>query len=293
MFIFILLILVFIILIVLLKFSFNKKFCFSKFRSNNTITCGVKGAGKDLFFSLITNMYVKKKFFYGGNIDYTAGKNYKKVMLNDISLAPNTFDNFIVDNVVKIQKNNDFEDLDMFFSDLGVYLPSQEDSKLSKVYSSLPLFFALSRHLYNMNIHGNLQAYGRLWIKLREQADSYFKVLKTLKLFSFLGWFFVKVRYYSESKSCEQGLLPINHRLFNKFNKGLVDQYQATNGEIREMWLPIRKKSLSYDTRYFHQILFGKVAPTKKDKQEIAKLLKQEHANELKATKYAISLLKH
>lgn len=50
----------------------------------------------------------------------------------------------------------------------------------------MPIFYALSRHLYNNNIHVNVQNLGRLWLKLREQADSFIRVLGTTDRGSYL-----------------------------------------------------------------------------------------------------------
>src|SRR5690606_12577738 len=103
------------------------------------------------------------------------------------------YENFINDNVQQIEKREQLECADIYISDAGIYLPAQYHYLLDKKYKSLPIFYALSRHLYNNNVHVNTQALNRVWDKLREQADSYFKALKTIKIF---GLLFTRVRYY-------------------------------------------------------------------------------------------------
>lgn len=247
-------VILFILLLIVFFISFyfkkNNDFLVSKFKDNNTIVFGAKGTGKDLLFQLVI---YKSKLPYLSNIDY--GYSYSNISLKDISVAPNTFESLIENNITIINKNPSIEGVNIFISDAGIYLPSQYDSKLSKEYASLPIFYALSRHLYNSNIHINTQALNRVWVKLREQSDHYFKTLKTIKFFPFV--LLVKVRYFSEYQSAENNLLPMNKSIINKFNKGLSNQYEATNGIIKDFYVLIWRKKIFYDSRHFHKVFFG------------------------------------
>ena len=219
------------------------------FRNNNVITYGVKGAGKDL----ITQRAIQlRNEPYYSNISY--GYKWRNINLADISLAPNTYHNFINGNIEKIEKNNDMEGIDIYISDAGVYLPSQYDNLLNKTYPSMPIYYALSRHLYNQNIHFNTQALNRVWLKLREQADHYIKVIGTIKLPFF---FITKVRYYNRYETAQKNILPMSTRGFNnETNRAMIEQHNALYGAIKEYTIITPKHKIKYDTRAFGKKIF-------------------------------------
>jgi len=132
---------------------------------------------------------------------------------------------------------------DYYISDAGVYLPSQYDKELDRRYPSMPLYYALSRQLHRQNIHANVQALGRLWKKLREHADSYILIKKTVDKGDY---FVVHTVSYDRYESAERRLLP------NK-NK----QYGATYGDIVERKFKVPKISLDYDTYHFRTLLLN------------------------------------
>lgn len=221
------------------------------FKNNSVIVFGRKGKGKDLLFQKV--IYLKKKQPYLSNITY--GYNNISTPINALNLTPNTYENFINDEIKKIDKNDAYEGLDYYLSDGGVYLPSQYDSKLHKRYMSFPLFYALSRHLYNMNIHCNTQSLSRLWKPIREQADFYIKCRKVVKLpFIMIGY----ITTYEKYDSAEKELLPLGSRIFNKFSKAECDQFYSTNGKIENRFYLILKKHIKYDTRHFEKVVFKK-----------------------------------
>lgn len=248
-------------LFIFFKLLYNHNFLYDVFSKNSVIVFGYKGKGKDLIFQKIINMRVRKKKMYASNIDYTNGKNFLKTNLKALSVEPNTFEHFLHDSILTIEKNNDLEGTDVFISDAGIYLPSHEDARISKIYRSLPIFYALSRHLYNMNIHTNTQIFTRLWVKLREQAGGFVRALKTFKLGPFL---FTKVRYYSEVQSAENNVLPFAKSFFNNFNKGLYEEFVAKHGLVKDFYIVQLCKNVKYDTRAFHTKVFG--VPFKKQK---------------------------
>jgi hypothetical protein len=215
------------------------------FRRNNVIVYGKKGTGKDMLFQAVIN---KRKEFHYSNINYN--KKTLPITLNEITLYPNTYENMINGTIEKVEPNL-AENYDIYLSDAGVMLPSQYDYLLHKKYPSLPLLYALQRHLYNSNFHANVQSLSRIWKPLRELADGYIKAEKTIFIFGFYIIFFT---YYDRYETAERSMLPMSKKLINGFNNGLVEQYNATNGIIKEMYIIGRKKCISYDTRYFKSV---------------------------------------
>ena len=235
----------------------NNKFIVSKFIDNNTIVFGAKGNGKDVLFQMVI---YKRKEFYMSTQSY--GGKYIHASIKDFNLDPNTFNDLIEGNVTIVKKHNDWEGNDFYISDGGIYLPSQYDSLLSKLYPSFPILYATSRHLYNLNIHANTQALSRLWIKMREQADSYIKLRGVINIG---GYLFLKVRYYSEYRSAEMGIMPManaglaskNNMLYSTTPAMMKAEFESMNGIVKDMLCVIRKKHIHYDTRYFHKLFFG------------------------------------
>lgn len=233
---------------------FNRAFLNNVFKKNNVIVFGKKGTGKDLLFQAVVNDYRSDIY---SNISYN--KKSKLINLKDLELKNNTFDNFVNGNIVIEEKINEYEGKDFFISDIGVMLPSQYDTKLYKLYPSFAIFYALSRHLYNSNIHCNTQNLSRVWKALREQADFYIKCLEVKKPF-ILGLFgFLRIDFicYDKYESANNSLLPLPNGLFNKFLDANVKQYYATNGMIEKKFILVHKSEIHYDTRAFHEKIFG------------------------------------
>lgn len=159
-------------LIVLLKHFFTKARIKQAFTNGNVIVTGRKGFGKDILFQSVINW---RKERYLSNLDY--GGEFQPFNLKDLELTPNTYHNFVKGTIEKCEKNPGFEKTDIYISDGGVYLPSQADYLLHKTYPSLPITYALNRHLYANGIHVNAQRIERIWKALREQAD-YFVLMK-------------------------------------------------------------------------------------------------------------------
>lgn len=240
-----------IVLVVFLVKSFLfKREIVKDFERNNVIVFGKKGCGKDLLFSEVIR---KRKTAYVSNCDY-GGKGYMPFKPSQISLAPNDFRSFIDDKITTIKKDDPLEGVDFYLSDGGIYFPSQYDGVLDKKYPSLPIFYALSRHLYASNFHINTQALGRIWLKIREQADTYIKACRVLKLPFFL---IVKARIYDKYESALNDVRPLKVAKLNKYAKSEANMFKASQGYIKEGYLIIRKKHISYDTRLFHTKVFG------------------------------------
>lgn len=216
------------------------------FKKCNCVVDGKKGSGKDLLFQKVIN--TRNETYYS-NIDY--GKRYIHVDVKDISASGNTYKDFIVDNVKKSQRLF-YETKDIYISDGGIYLPSYMDATLYKTYPSFPIFYALSRHLYRANVHVNIQNFARLWKALREQADFFIHVHKTINFFGFL---IIKATTYDKYESAVAYLSPVKSRIMNKYSKSEVDIYRATNGEIKRGYIIIRKRSIKYNSRAFENVL--------------------------------------
>lgn len=216
------------------------------FKKCNVVVAGKKGTGKDLIFNKVIN---KRHDEYYSNIKY--GGKCHLISLKQVSVSPNTYDDFINERVTKVKRVFK-EGKDIYISDGGIFLPSYMDAKLYKTYPSMPIYYALSRHLYNHNVHVNVQNYERLWKALREQSDFYVTCKKTIKIF---GIFFTKCITYDKLQSAMQGLLPIKNRIANKYSKAEVDLYNSQNGEIKQGWVIQFKHNIKYNTRAFEKVL--------------------------------------
>ena len=243
------------------------------FDKTSNIIFGAKGTGKDLLNQHIINI---KKEPYLANIPY--GHEYYLEPIKNLNIDPNTFHNFIDEKVYTIEKNDIYEGLDYYVSEAGIQLPCQFNNELTKKYKSLPIYYALSRHLYNQNININSQYIDRAWNLLREQADGFVRTIKTIPLFKGI---ICKIRLYDKYESAKANLLPMKKKLFNKIHNAIVDQYNATNGYIENRMYYIKKKNIYYDTRHFHKVVFGETIEewnerTKNiNKKELKKIIKK------------------
>lgn len=238
-------------LIILLFWLFiqhlNWKYVVKQFKKCNVIVSGKKGSGKDIIFQCVIN---KRDEDYYSNINY--GGDYHQIKVLDVSTHENDFEHLVNEDIKKYP-HEFYEKRDIYISDGGVYLPSQLDSKLHKIYTSMPVFYALSRHLYNSNVHVNVQNLNRLWKSLREQADFYIDVKHTFKFFGFI--FITKYVMYDKYESALNRILPMKKSLMNKYQKALYEQFYATNGLIKVGYKITFKKSLKYNSRAFEEIL--------------------------------------
>lgn len=243
-----------IILILYIWLESNANYIAKKFKHGNCIVWGKKRKGKDLLFQKVINKRKKEHYQtnYPDNFNY--GHKGKQIKLGDLSVQPNIYENLIMGKINKIERYEEREKVDTYISDGGIYLPSQYNHILNKLYPSMPIYYAVIGHLYDSNIHVNYNGeITRLWDKLREQADDYFYVDKNIKL---PGIIFIKVFYYERYSAAASTLLPMKKGFLNKQQKALYEQYNATNGLIKPLWIAIRKKSIHYDTRYFKRLFF-------------------------------------
>ena len=244
------------LIIVLCKHLFTKARIKQAFKQGNVIVTGRKGFGKDILFQSVINWRKEK---YLSNLNY--GGKFQPFNLKDLELTPNTYHNFVKGTIEKCEKNQGFEKTDIYISDAGVYLPSQADYLLHKTYPSLPITYALNRHLYANGIHCNAQRIDRIWKALREQAD-YFVLMRKrpLKLPFFLVLYTTE---YDRYDSARQELQPMVNTLFNKYSKAEKSLFTANHGFVKNGLIIVSKRSLKYDSRAFHEILYGVKAPPK------------------------------
>lgn len=232
------------VILVVIYFKKTNKMLKTIFENSSTYTFGAKGKGKDLLYQKVIHL---RKAPYYSNIFY--GGYYKHLSLKAMNVEPNTFQNMITDDVKKINTYL-LEQCDLYISDAGIYLPNFEDNTLNKQYPSMPIFIAVQRHLLSSNTHVNSQAYGRVWKKIREQADFYIKALRVIKL---PGVLLCKIRIYDKETSAEQDLRPLQKKLFKK-NLETSEDYYAKNGLIVERYYLISKRHIKYDTRAFKRV---------------------------------------
>lgn len=249
------------ILIFLRRMKKNGKQLVKTFQRGNVIVTGHKGHGKDLLFSYIIN---KRE-----DLDETAYSNTKyseltePITVKDLSVEPNTYREFLEGNTEQIGKVLK-EEQDIYIADAGLYLPSTYQDKLVKLYPSMPLFYAIQRHLYNSNTHVNVQNLERLWDKLREQADYYIECLSCIRL-PFTKIFIQKMIYYDRYQAAKERVRPfkVDMRLLgkDKQQQALKRDFESKYGEVKYLyiWNPLPEES--YDTRQFHFTLFGEPAP--------------------------------
>lgn len=250
-------------LITALKFQKGKQALVKCFEEENCIVFGPKGSGKDLIDNKVIES--RKEPCYA-NIPYN--KEYCVVRsIKDFSVEPNTYKDILNGSIKKIDKINK-EHCDMYISDGGIFLPSQHAGDLVKNYPSLPIYYALSRHLTNSNIHINTQYLGRVWDKLREQAAYYIRAVHTTKLAIKIknkehGFLITDFIIYDNYQSALSKLRPFeNKRLFEGAEGAAAKaDFIAKHGNIRSYKIIQTIGSVHYDSRHFHKEFYGYNSP--------------------------------
>lgn len=227
----------------------------SFFRSGNVIVTGLRGAGKDLLFSFVTNSIVRgkrNKHQYVSNIDYTSGKGYIPFNSSFFKLGGNRFEHFVAGKFIPYEYPLP-DGVDYFLSDGGVYFPAQYFSILDKMYASAPLMFALSRHLGDCNIHVNVQNLNRLWDKIREQSDTYI-LCRSCRV---IGRTVIqKITVYDNYDSAVARRRPFVRSLFaGREMRMRMAEYRAQYGYIQDMIIVHRIPKQHYNDRIFKTYL--------------------------------------
>ncbi len=251
------------IISIYLLFKYLSMKSINKYITNSTLIVGAKGSGKDLITQNIVYSNYKKHNFLSVNVDY--GYNTEVVSFNDFKLK-NSYLNFINNNLLCESLKEDFEGKSLIISDCGIYLPSQYDKELSKAFGWLPIFIALSRHLYDMPIIANVQHQGRIWVKLREQFDFYIKCknTKSFKVPILHRFLITRCICYENLIALDNGVLPFsspiglisqNNPLYSTSPSTMKKIFENQHGFIKEIFFITRKKKIKYDTRHFKKLL--------------------------------------
>ncbi len=241
------------LIITIVRSAIDKKFILRVFDNGSVIVTGHKRRGKDMLFSWVVNTKNKPCL---SNMKYSEKTTI--VDIAELNLGVNDYKRFISGNIEKIEKHEEWEGQDYYLGDGGIYLPSQHQEQLVKQYPTLPLFYAISKQLYDMNIHVNVQNLPRLWDKLREHGDYYIECRGCKKIIGRL--FRLKCTFYDRYETAAQRMQPfaVDRHLIMKDRSqmALKKQYDSTNGTIRKMVIYIRIAKKHYDTREFHNTLF-------------------------------------
>lgn len=243
-------------------FGYGSKDILAVFRTGNVIVAGHKGRGKDLLFQYVIAAREKRGEIHAANIKYT--NNTKIRPITYYSLKSNTLENFVNDKFER-EAQDFIEKEDYYISDAGVHLPSQDHNRLQKQYPTLPIVYALSRHLGQFSIHANAQEFCRIWDKLREQADYFIYCEKAKVLFKKIA--FQRVILYDRYETALAHIQPYKvHRSLILHRASAEDlarahSFNAQYGYVRRIrfWHILPKEH--YDTRAFYKKLYRKEAP--------------------------------
>lgn len=252
------------------------KYIINATRDGNCAFVGLRGRGKDM---LSANCVVRRKEAYASNVYY--GLGYKFIPFNPLMLRiGNDYRNFLTNDIKRYV--HPFPDgVDFWISDAGVIFPSQYDKELSKLVPDVPTYMALSRQLADANVHFNCQSLTRVWLKIREQCDSYINCDKCIyiprafyrcfrrvnKKLAF--WLknhaprvvIQRVTVYDKEESCATVREPYLIKPPLLANRDLrlrikTDKlsYTSQYGHINRFWLIYKNKS-NYNTRIYKEIL--------------------------------------
>ena len=263
----------------LVRFYLGSKALVQTFRDGNVITFGKKGGGKDCINNKVIN--ARKEPCYANipfNKEYCIERDIK-----EFSVEPNTFEDILENKVTTIKKTNK-ENCDYYISDGGIFLPSQYSNRLIKDYPSLPIYYALSRHLTNSNIHINTQYLGRVWDKLREQSAYYVRAIKTRKFLVFkndtesqgsiknkfkqfitkhFGFLVTEFIIYDNYASAMSELRPYKATglITHSESRANREDFEAKHGSVKRYFIAQFVHNVHYDTRHFHRKFYGYNSP--------------------------------
>lgn len=211
------------------------------------VICGKRGTGKDTLMS-----YLAYKKPHNSNVILQPNTNL--IELNELFI-PNLDRRELVNNSfepISRDKYNKFDN-PTFISDASIYFPSYDDSNLKKDYPSLPINYAIWRHLYKAGLHFNTQNIDRLYKILREQVSD---CLMTKWCIYTPLYVVMSVRYYESAKDCIDKLKPIKINLMKKDVNLEIEK--SRRSEIKDYLLIIPRRMIRHDSYYFHRVIFGK-----------------------------------
>lgn len=235
-------------LLILIVLCVRGRVLLRNYQRDSLIVFGKKGKGKTLLFSEMTR---NERHGYLSNTDFHH-KGGEIIKISDVNVDPNTWEDVLNGKVTKIERK-DWEAKGVYLDDAGVYLPNFADSMLKKRYPSLPIAYAVWRHLYDAPIHLNSQDVERTYKLIREQADGFIRCRGCVRI---LGFAFIRCTYYEKIQSAKEALAPLGSRIFNGFSKAEADLYKAQHGDIKNFLIFAPAWRNKYDSRYFKSVFF-------------------------------------
>lgn len=243
-----------------------------KWTKGNGVIFGNRGSGKGLILNYLIRKDKTKPY---SNVPY--GDKTENINVGEYFnvLYPNTLDSFINNDITIIDKTPylKYEKRNIYLDDVNIYFPNWADNKLKKEYPCMAVLLSISRHLFDNNMVITTQSADRPYKILRELQTDYGIQCKYSVWFNkyipFLRHFvFTKYIYYENIEN--KGKLPFEgSNILGETGKGVYltagtatkKQYEAMNGKIRNGYLLQLKKKVNYDTRYFHEKVFGEKPP--------------------------------
>lgn len=247
---------------------------FIKQATGNGIIYGGRGKGKGL---LLNHRIRKDKSNPFCNVKYGDAELLDNPAEYLNSITPNDTNNFINGDIKIIEKNEKFEKRNVYIDDVNLIMPNWSDAELKKKYKSMPPLLAINRHLYDNFMIITTQDIERPWKILRElQGDFSIRAIKTYGFGFFWNCipilrYFVYTKYIYHELPKSAGMLPfkavgaVNEVAKHGYltsGQATKEVYEASNGVIKYGFVLQLKKHINYDTRWFHQVVFGTKAPS-------------------------------
>lgn len=229
-----------------------------KIKKDSLILFGKKGHGKTLLMSEMSRM--DRRTGYVSTTDFKHKRQEPLIVYSQVNVGENTWENVIEGKFFPCEQMP-WEGKPIYLDDAGIFLPNFVDTTLKKKYPSLPVAYAVWRHLYNAPIHINSQNVERTWKLIREQADGYILARGVIRLGAFA---IVKSTYYDRIESAKKELSPMKSTLFNKYNKAELNLFEANNGIVKDFYIFAPSWRNRYDSRYFKRKFF----PSEKDEKK-------------------------
>lgn len=230
------------------------------FEQGNVCVVGLRGCGKDMLFA---NVIARRKKPYISNTDYNCKRScYIPLDFKKLDVK-NNWQNFVDGDIIPYDYPYP-QNCDTYIADCGIYLPSQYCNELNKKYPQFPVYYALSRHIANANVHFNVQNLNRVWDKLREQSDTYIRTTSCKVVFN--KWVIQKVVVYDKYQSCVDRVEPYEHIKMPLFatkemtanlrqkDEELKRLFKENRGTVKKYTL-VYKNLSKYDTRLFKGVL--------------------------------------
>lgn len=220
------------------------------FEKGNVCVCGMMGTGKDVLFGNVINR-IKRPYI--SNLDYGGQRiKFKPWMLN----FNNTWRNLMEDHINRFEYI--FPDRFHFYmSDLGIYMPSQNQSELCKEYPYIPTSMPMMRQVAGAWFHANCQVPNRIWDKAREHFDIWYRCIFCKVLFGK-----IVIQYLIEYDKYQSVVdrvppFPLRRPLLNKDRQQLYDiqksNYLISHGKVKPKFLIYWNRS-KHNTRGFKEM---------------------------------------